>query len=82
MIERPRGGDRGARRGRERPRAHPQRADETTSIRCPLADALANFRNFHLYLLEATKNHLLVVAAAPIFTVLQSTVVRRRQPRK
>ena len=43
-----------------------------------VADALANFRNFHLYLLEATKNHLLVVAAAPIFTVLQSTVVRRR----
>jgi DNA-binding FadR family transcriptional regulator len=42
------------------------------------ADALAKFRNFHLYLLEATKNHLLVVAAVPIFTVLQSTVVRRR----
>jgi GntR family transcriptional regulator, transcriptional repressor for pyruvate dehydrogenase complex len=42
------------------------------------ADALANFRNFHLYLLEATKNQLLVVAAAPIFTVLQSTIVRRR----
>ena len=42
------------------------------------ADALAKFRNFHLYLLEATKNQLLVVAAAPIFTVLQSTVVRRR----
>jgi DNA-binding FadR family transcriptional regulator len=41
-------------------------------------DALAKFRLFHLYLLEATKNHLLVVAAAPIFTVLQSTVVRRR----
>ena len=41
-------------------------------------DALAKFRNFHLYLLEATKNHLLVVAAVPIFTVLQSTVVRRR----
>jgi len=42
------------------------------------ADALAKFRNFHLFLLEATKNHLLVVAAAPIFTVLQSTIVRRR----
>ncbi len=42
------------------------------------ADALAKFRNFHLYLLEATKNQLLVVAAAPIFTVLQSTIVRRR----
>ena len=41
-------------------------------------DALAKFRNFHLYLLEATKNHLLVVAAVPIFTVLQSTDVRRR----
>ena len=42
------------------------------------ADALAKFRNFHLFLLEATKNQLLVVAAAPIFTVLQSTIVRRR----
>ena len=42
------------------------------------ADALAKFRNFHLFLLEATKNKLLVVAAAPIFTVLQSTIVRRR----
>ena len=42
------------------------------------ADALAKFRNFHLYMLEATKNQLLVVAAVPIFTVLQSTVVRRR----
>jgi DNA-binding FadR family transcriptional regulator len=41
-------------------------------------EALAKFRNFHLFLLEATKNHLLVVAAVPIFTVLQSTVVRRR----
>ena len=29
-------------------------------------------------MLEATKNQLLVVAAVPIFTVLQSTVVRRR----
>jgi GntR family transcriptional repressor for pyruvate dehydrogenase complex len=44
--------------------------------------ALAKFRNFHLYLLEATKNHLLVVAAVPIFTVLQSTVVRRRPTRE
>ena len=42
------------------------------------ADALAKFRNFHLYLLEASKNKLLVVAAAPIFTVLQSSIVRRR----
>ena len=44
--------------------------------------ALAKFRNFHLYLLEATKNHLLVAAAVPIFTVLQSTVVRRRPTRR
>ena len=51
-------------------------SDDIESV--SVADALANFRNFHLYLLEATKNHLLVVAAAPIFTVLQSTVVRRR----
>jgi GntR family transcriptional regulator, transcriptional repressor for pyruvate dehydrogenase complex len=42
------------------------------------ADALEMLRNFHLYLLEATKNQLLVVAAAPIFTILQSTIVRRR----
>ena len=57
---------------------HPQRASATTSQRSREADALAKFRNFHLYLLEATKNQLLVVAAAPIFTVLQSTIVRRR----
>jgi DNA-binding FadR family transcriptional regulator len=42
------------------------------------ADALAKLRNIHHYMLEATKNQLLVVAAVPIFTVLQSTVVRRR----
>ena len=61
--------------------------DDLAKLRTALSDdidaisdveALAKFRNFHLYLLEATKNHLLVVAAVPIFTVLQSTVVRRR----
>jgi GntR family transcriptional regulator, transcriptional repressor for pyruvate dehydrogenase complex len=61
--------------------------DDLARIRSTLSDdidaiadveALQKFRNFHLYLLEATKNHLLVVAAVPIFTVLQSTVVRRR----
>jgi GntR family transcriptional repressor for pyruvate dehydrogenase complex len=61
--------------------------DDLARLRTALSDdidaisdveALAKFRNFHLYLLEATKNHLLVVAAVPIFTVLQSTVVRRR----
>ena len=59
----------------EKIRTQPQRRHLGASSE---ADALAKFRNFHLFLLEATKNHLLVVAAVPIFTVLQSTVVRRR----
>lgn len=43
----------------------------------PAATALAICRDFHLAMLYATKNQLLVVAAAPIFTVLQSSAVRR-----
>ncbi len=43
----------------------------------PAAEALACCRDFHIALLAATKNQLLVVAAAPIFTVLQASSVRR-----
>lgn len=43
----------------------------------PSAIAMAHCRDFHVNMLAATGNQLLVVAAAPIFTLLQASAIRR-----
>ncbi len=43
----------------------------------PSAIAMAHCRDFHVGMLAATGNQLLVVAAAPVFTLLQASAIRR-----